>query len=55
MNNDKFSYTYSAPTQEERREIEDIRRAWEALGTLSGETASEAIVTEIFEKFCVGK
>ena len=34
---------------------EDIRRAWEALGTLSGETASEAIVTEIFEKFCVGK
>ena len=34
---------------------EDIRRAWETLGTLSGETASEAIVTEIFEKFCVGK
>ena len=28
MNNDKFSYTYSAPTQEERREIEDIRRAY---------------------------
>ncbi len=34
---------------------EDIRRAWETLGTLSGETASEAVVTEIFEKFCVGK
>lgn len=34
---------------------EDIRRAWETLGTLSGETASEAIVTEIFDKFCVGK
>ncbi len=34
---------------------EDIRCAWETLGTLSGETASEAIVTEIFEKFCVGK
>ena len=34
---------------------EDIRRAWETLGTLSGETASETIVTEIFEKFCVGK
>lgn len=28
MNNDKFSYTYSAPTQEERREIEEIRRAY---------------------------
>ena len=25
---DKFSYTYSAPTEEERREIEDIRRAY---------------------------
>lgn len=34
---------------------EDIRRAWETLGTLSGETASEAIVAEIFDKFCVGK
>ena len=28
--NDKFSYTYSAPTEEERREIEDIRRAYTA-------------------------
>ena len=26
--NDKFSYTYSAPTEEERREIEEIRRAY---------------------------
>ncbi len=34
---------------------EDIRRAWEALGEISGETATEAIITEIFEKFCVGK
>ena len=34
---------------------EEIRRAWSALGEISGETASEAIVTEIFEKFCVGK
>lgn len=25
---DKFSYTYSAPTEEERREIEDIRGAY---------------------------
>lgn len=28
--NDKFSYTYSAPTEEERREIEEIRRAYTA-------------------------
>ena len=28
--NNKFSYTYSAPTEEERREIEDIRRAYTA-------------------------
>lgn len=34
---------------------EEIQRAWSALGEISGETASEAIVTEIFEKFCVGK
>lgn len=34
---------------------EDVKRAWEALGEISGETATEAIITEIFEKFCVGK
>ena len=28
--NNKFSYTYSAPTEEERREIEEIRRAYTA-------------------------
>lgn len=34
---------------------EDVKGAWLALGELSGETATETIVTEIFEKFCVGK
>ncbi len=34
---------------------EEVRAAWSALGTVSGETASEEIVTEIFSKFCVGK
>ena len=29
MNNNKFKYTYSAPTQEERREIEDIKRQYD--------------------------
>ncbi len=34
---------------------EDLRRAYAALGELTGETASEDVVNEIFEKFCVGK
>lgn len=29
-NNDKFTYTYSAPTEAERREIESIRRQYVA-------------------------
>ena len=33
----------------------DIKNAWDALGEISGETASEAIIDEIFSKFCVGK
>lgn len=34
---------------------EDIKRAYHALGEITGETASEAVIDEIFEKFCVGK
>lgn len=33
----------------------DLREAWEALGEITGETASEQIVNTVFEKFCVGK
>ena len=33
----------------------DIKTAWDYLGEVSGETASEAIVDEIFRRFCVGK
>lgn len=34
---------------------EDISAALNALGQVSGTTASESVVNEIFEKFCVGK
>ncbi len=33
----------------------DVKEAWDALGEITGETATEAIIQEIFEKFCVGK
>ena len=33
----------------------DVKEGWDALGEITGETATEAIITEIFEKFCVGK
>lgn len=34
---------------------EDLRAAHHALGEVTGETTSEDVVREIFEKFCVGK
>ncbi len=33
----------------------DISEAWSALGEITGETANEAIIDEVFAKFCVGK
>ena len=33
----------------------DMTAAWETLGEITGETASEAVIEEIFSKFCVGK
>lgn len=33
----------------------DIKEAWDALGEISGKTASEGIIDEIFSRFCVGK
>lgn len=34
---------------------EDIRKIWDKLGEITGKTASEEIINEIFSKFCVGK
>ena len=33
----------------------DVKEGWDALGEITGETATEAIIEEIFAKFCVGK
>lgn len=33
----------------------DVKESWDALGEITGETATEAIIEEIFSKFCVGK
>ncbi len=33
----------------------DIKDSWDALGEISGRTATEEIINDIFSKFCVGK
>ena len=33
----------------------DIKDGWDALGEISGKTATEQIIDNIFSKFCVGK
>ncbi len=33
----------------------DVKGAWEALGEITGKTATEEIINNIFSKFCVGK
>lgn len=33
----------------------DVKSAWDYLGEITGETATETIIEEIFSKFCVGK
>ena len=33
----------------------DLRAAWRSLGTITGETADEAVIDRIFSAFCLGK
>lgn len=33
----------------------DVKECWDVLGEITGETATESIINEIFAKFCVGK
>ena len=33
----------------------DVKTAWELLGEITGETAKEDIINEVFSKFCLGK
>ncbi|RYM04697.1 tRNA uridine-5-carboxymethylaminomethyl(34) synthesis GTPase MnmE [Sporolactobacillus sp. THM7-7] len=33
----------------------DVRRAWDILGEIVGDTVSESLIDELFSKFCLGK
>lgn len=33
----------------------DVKNAWDSLGKITGETVGEALLDEIFSKFCIGK
>ena len=33
----------------------DVRRAWEFLGEIIGETAADDVIDKVFERFCLGK
>jgi tRNA modification GTPase len=33
----------------------DVRTAWERLGEITGDTAGESLIDQIFSQFCLGK
>ena len=33
----------------------DVRRAYQSLGEITGETVSDDIIDEVFSRFCLGK
>ena len=50
------AFAYAIDRQETLELVEiDVRRCWETLGEISGETASEDIIDRVFERFCLGK
>ena len=56
---DALTALESAVTALEDRTLDcaalDLRAAWEALGAITGESATEDVIDRIFEKFCLGK
>ena len=56
---DALAALESAVTALEDRTLDcaalDLRAAWEALGAITGESATEDVIDRIFEKFCLGK
>ena len=52
----KFPYNDKLTQLKEKTAYQmEIKEGWQALGEITGTTASEDVVTRIFEKFCVGK
>jgi len=35
--------------------VVDLRAAWEKLGEITGDTAGEDLLDQIFSRFCIGK
>ena len=33
----------------------DVRRTWEFLGEIVGDTASDSLIDQLFSQFCLGK
>ena len=33
----------------------DLKEAWDSLGEITGDTAPDELITQLFSKFCLGK
>jgi tRNA modification GTPase len=33
----------------------DLRRAWDTLGEINGDTVQESLIDQLFSQFCLGK
>ena len=53
---EKFSYALSMVDEIPLDIVAiDIKDGWDYLGEISGKTATEEIINDIFSRFCVGK